>query len=187
MSDEKFTLLDRDDNLKKSSGDESRASRDTSDVQRQDTDGTVMTRSERRKSFLSEWQQHALPTPPEIPGWHLCWLSTTSSYDPIHKRMRMGYEPVKASDVPGFEAYNVKTGDYKGFIAANEMLLFKIPNEVYQEIMEELHYYQPLDEEQSIKNGLMQSQDNNGKNLGSIEGDGIAGLGQTIRTPKFTN
>jgi hypothetical protein len=185
MADEKFTFLG-DDNLKQGNGDAARGSRDSADVQRQDSDGTAMSRSERRKSFLNEWQQQALPTPPEIPGYHLCWLSTTSSYDPIHKRMRLGYEPVKASDVPGFDSFNLKSGEWKGFIGANEMLLFKIPNEVYQEIMEELHYYQPLDEENAIKSGLMQQQDNNGKQLGSIEGDGIASLGTGLRTPKFT-
>jgi hypothetical protein len=184
MSEEKLSPMG-DDNLK-TAGDASRAPRDTSDVQRRNEDGTALTRSERRKSFLSEWQQQALPTPPEVPGYHLCWLSTTSSYDPIHKRMRLGYEPVKASDVPGFEAYHTKAGEWKGFVSANEMLLFKIPNELYQEIMEELHYYQPLDEESAIKNGLMQQQDNNGKNLGSIEGDGFAGLGTPLRTPQFT-
>lgn len=176
----------RDESLKKSDGDASRAPRDFSDVQRQDTDGTVLSRSERRKAFLNEWQQQALPTPPDVPGYHLCWLSTNSSYDPIHKRMRLGYEPVKASEVPGFESFTAKQGEWKGFISANEMLLFKIPNDVYQEIMAELHHYQPLEAEQSIKESLLQQRDNNGKTLGSIEGDGIASLGGSSRVPNFT-
>jgi hypothetical protein len=185
MAKDEFVDLEQDDNLK-SSTNSARASRDFSDVQRQDTDGTVATRSERRKQFLSEWQQNALPTPPEVPGFHLCWLSTTNSYDPIHKRIRLGYEPVKPSDVPGFDAYNLKGGEWKGFIGANEMILFKIPNEKYQDIMEELHYHQPLDEEAAIKNSLSQQRDSNGKSLGMIEGDGIADFGTPIRTPKFT-
>lgn len=176
-----------EDSLKKTEGSASRAPRDSSDVQRQDTDGTVMSRSERRKAFLNEWQQQALPTPPEVPGYHLCWLSTTSSYDPIHKRMRLGYEPVKSSEVPGFEAFTTKAGEWKGFISANEMLLFKIPNEMYQDIMQELHHYQPLEQEESIRNSLNLGQkDNNGKNLGSIEGDGFAELGNATRAPNFT-
>jgi hypothetical protein len=137
--------------------------------------------------FQSEWEQSALPTPPEIPGYHVCWLSTTNQYDPIHKRMRLGYEPVKQSDMPGFDAYTLKSGEFKGFISVNEMLLFKIPNELYQEIMAEMHYYRPLDEEDAIKASLTQNspQDNNGTQLGSIEGDGFSELGQRVRTPNF--
>ncbi len=134
MAQDFDTRYTKDESLKKFEGDSSRASRDSSDVQRQDTDGTVTSRSERRKAFLNEWQQQALPTPPDIPGYHLCWLSTTSSYDPIQKRIRLGYEPVKASDVPGFDAFSMKSGEWKGFISANEMLLFKIPLDRYQDI-----------------------------------------------------
>lgn len=186
MSENKFTFIE-DENLQKTSDGPSRASRELSDVQRQDTDGTAMSRSERRRMFQSEWEQSALPTPPEIPGWHTCWLSTTNQYDPIHKRMRMGYEPVKPTEVPGLDSYALKSGEFKGFISVNEMLLFKIPNEVYQELMAEMHYYRPLDEEDAIKASLTQNsfQDNNGKQLGQIEGEGFNELGQRKRTPNF--
>ena len=93
-----------DDRLKKNTraGRESRSSEDDS---RKAPEEKFVSSEERRRAFRSEWLQEALPTPPEIPGFHLCWLSTTNQYDPIHKRLRMGYELVKAAEVSGFEAY----------------------------------------------------------------------------------
>ena len=106
---------------------------------------------ERRKMFRSEWLQEALPTPPEIPGYHLCWLSSSNQYDPIHKRMRLGYEPVKADELPGFEHLKVKAGEHVGFVACNEMLLYKLPMDIYQQLMTELHHNAPLEEQEKIK------------------------------------
>ena len=37
--------------------------------------------------WSDEWTQSALPKVPDIPGFHLCWLSTTNSYDTIDKRI----------------------------------------------------------------------------------------------------
>jgi len=129
-----------------------------------------------RRMFRSEWVQEALPTPPEIPGFHLCWLSTTNQYDPIHKRLRMGYTPVKAEELPGFENYRVKAGEQEGFVACNEMILYKMPEDIYQDIMAEMHHYAPLDEQEKIKvqqDQLLNAKDSNGKRLGQVEGDGM--------------
>ena len=110
-----------------------------------------MTTAERQQLIRSEFQQEALPSAPAIPGFHTCWLSTTSSYDPIHKRMRMGYTPVSADDVPGMEASRMKSGEFAGMITCNEMALFKIPTEVYLEIMNEFHHNIPMESEATIK------------------------------------
>ena len=127
---------------------------------------------ERRKMFRSEWLQEALPTPPEIPGYHLCWLSSTNQYDPIHKRMRLGYEPVKADELPGFEHLKVKAGEHVGFVACNEMLLYKLPMDIYQQLMTELHHNAPLEEQEKIKvqqEQLLGQRDSHGKTLRSEE------------------
>ena len=142
---------------------------------------------ERRRMFRSEWVQEALPTPPEIPGFHLCWLSSTNQYDPIHKRLRMGYTPVKAEELPGFENYRVKAGEHEGFVACNEMILYKMPEEIYQEIMAEMHHYAPMDEQEKIKvqqDQLLNAKDSNGKRLGQIEGDGMD-FDQSRQAPVF--
>jgi len=177
----------QDARLKKSA-DAGRESRSSEDASRQNTDGTVYTVEQRRAMFRNEWTQEALPKPPEIPGYHMCWLSTTNSYDPIHKRIRMGYEPVKADDIPGFGHFKVNSGEYDGYVAVNEMLLFKLPNEIYQVIMEELHHYAPLAEEGKLKaNAVLGHKDSNGKTLGQVEGDGFDSLGSNTAVPNFIN
>ena len=77
-----------EDRLTKSTNTHSRRGRDTSDQERTQKDGTAFTTEERRVNVRSDWDQEILPTPPTIPGWHLCWLSTTNSADPIYKRIQ---------------------------------------------------------------------------------------------------
>lgn len=165
-----------DSRIKKTTVGAGRESRASEDKKRSAATESLETAKESRKAFRSEWVQEALPTPPAIPGYHLCWLSTTSSYDPIHKRIRMGYTPVKAEELEGFDTYRVKSGEHTGFVACNEMLLYKLPEEIYQEIMAEFHHNAPLEEQDKIKVQLEQIQgarDSNGRKLGAIEGDGM--------------
>ena len=180
-------VFNDDERLRKDTASDVRGDRSSEDLERTDTDGTVSTSAERRRMLRNEWSQEALPTPPQIPGYHLCWLSSTSSYDPIHKRLRMGYTPVKADDVNGFELYKMKSGEWEGHVSCNEMILFKIPNELYQEIMEEFHHNMPLEEEQRIRQSLQSMEgdtDSNGKRLSNIEGDGFNSLAKNVR-PSF--
>ena len=165
--------------LKKSlnaGGRESRASQDTT---RQPPEEKFMSAQERRKMWSEEWTQSALPKVPEMPGWHLCWLSTTNSYDSIDKRMRLGYVPVKADEMPHFENYKVKAGEHIGFIACNEMILYKLPMDIYQDVMLQMHHEAPNEEAEKIRvqvEQLQGAQDSNGRNLTDIEGDGLRQL-----------
>lgn len=176
-----------DDRIKKNTtaGRESRALQDAS---RTAPEENFVSSEERRRMFRSEWLQEALPTPPEIPGYHLCWLSSTNQYDPIHKRMRLGYEPVKAEELPGFEHLKVKAGEHVGFVACNEMLLYKLPMDIYQELMYELHHRAPMEEQEKIKvqqEQLLGERDSNGKTLVSIEGGGMDFDAKVARRPVF--
>ena len=175
-----------DDRLKRNTrtGRETRAQ---DDLQRRGPEEQFVSSEERRRAFRSEWLQEALPTPPEIPGFHLCWLSSTNQYDPIHKRTRLGYTPVKAEELPGFDTYKVKAGEQEGFVACNEMLLFKLPMDVYQDLMAEMHHYAPLDEQEKIaiqQDQLLGAKDSHGKPLVMIEGDGMK-FDQTAKVPVF--
>lgn len=174
MSENK--ILGGDDRLKKSAATPVRGDRAEADASRTQSDGTAFDLEERRRMIRSEWSQDVLPQPPQVPGWHYCWLSTTNSTDPIYKRMQKGYEPVKASEVPGFAQYKVTQGEFEGCVACNEMLLFRIPEELYQEIMTIFHYERPLEEEEILKANLpVNQQDSDGRNLGEVEGfDSIA-------------
>jgi hypothetical protein len=164
------------DNRLKKNLNAGRESRATHDESRQSPESNFALSQERRKMFRDEFMQESLPTAPDIPGFHLCWLSTTNQYDPIHKRMRIGYTPVKVEEVPGFENYRVKAGEMEGFIACNEMVLYKLPEDIYQDYMAEVHHYAPLDEQEKIKvqqDQLLNARDSKGRALGQVEGDGM--------------
>jgi len=109
---------------------------------------------ERIEAFRDRWQNSALPDIPggTIPGFHLCWLSTTNNYDSIDKRMALGYEPVKAAELgKGFEALGkMSSGKFEGCVSCNEMVLFKLPEEIYQEVMRMMHLEDPLEHQRNI-------------------------------------
>ena len=118
------------------------------------TDPDGAARRERLDAFRDKWANSALPDLPNgiIPGFHLCWLSQTNTYDTIDKRMALGYEPVKASELgAGFDALGKMTsGKFEGCVTCNEMVLFKLPEDVYQEVMRMLHLEDPLEHQRNI-------------------------------------
>jgi hypothetical protein len=101
----------------------------------------------------------------------------------------MGYEPVKADDIPGFENLKVKAGEMTGFVACNEMVLYKMPMEIYQEIMTELHYNAPREEAEKIRSqvdNFQSTRDSNGRRLGQVEGEGLDRMNEVPPAPVFT-
>ena len=117
-------------------------------------DPANQSKRERAEAFRDKWQNSALPDLPAgiIPGFHLCWLSTTNNYDSIDKRVALGYEPVKASDLgKGFEGLGkMSSGKFEGCVSCNEMVLFKLPEEIYQEVMRMMHLEDPLEHQRNI-------------------------------------
>lgn len=167
-----------DDRLKKSGSDAVRGSRAAEDHSRTQEDGTYLTAEERRNRLRAEYVQEVLPTPPEMPGFHLCWLSTTNSSDPIFKRIQFGYTPVTKDDLPGFNAGTVKGGEHDGCLSCNEMLLFKLPMERYNDMMMLYHHDIPNEEEDHLRNNLVTAdKDSSGRKLGSVDGEGFSKLG----------
>lgn len=150
-----------------------------------------------RNLIRSEFTQEALPNLKAPDGWHFCWLSTTSRTDPIHKRMRVGYQPVMFEDVAtqvtgNLDSYKVSGGEFSGCVSCNEMILFKIPNDRYQAIMAEFHHYMPLEEEQAIQATLKApkdaaSADRSGKPLIDFdeEDEGMRSLGKDVPLRSF--
>ena len=177
-----------DSRLKKTLNAGGRESRSSQDSSRAAPEEAFISKQERRKMWSDEWTQSALPKVPEIQGWHLCWLSTTNGYDSIDKRMRLGYVPVKADELPGFDNYRVKAGEDIGFIACNEMRLYKLPMEVYQEVMTQMHHEAPNEESDKVQVQVEQLQgnrDSSGRSLGSVEGEGFGNLNRNVPTPVF--
>lgn len=103
------------------------------------------------KFMEAEFTQTALPNPPGLAGYHLVWLTTASQYDSVQKRQRLGYVPVRQSELPGFDASNGQSlAGYDGHITCNEMVLFKIQEDRYQKIMAFFHHKKPLEEEEGV-------------------------------------
>ena len=175
--------------LKKSLSAGGREDRASEDASRSAPEDKFISTQERRRMWSEEWTQSALPKLPEITGWHLCWLSTTNSYDSIDKRIRLGYVPVKSEEIPGYEDYRVKSGEHVGHVSCNEMLLFKLPMDIYQEIMVYQHHDRPREEAEKIRvqaESLQGQRDSNGRSLVQVEGEGIGSIEkQPNRTPVF--
>lgn len=185
MATQDKTLLG-DERLKKSDGQDVRGSRNAVDNSRIQNDGGTLSADERRRLLRNEWVQEVLPNIKAPEGWHYCWLSTTNSTDPIHKRMQMGYLPVKADEVPGFAAsqYKMLGGDFDGCIACSEMLLFKVTQERYQDLMTIYHSEMPAEQEQGIREKVdaLAEQDSSGRGL--VSNEGFDRLGRTTN-PTF--
>ena len=176
--------------LKKSITAGGRHTRASEDQSRLPAEESFASTQDIDQMWSDEWTQSALPKVPDIPGFHLCWLSTTNSYDTIDKRIRLGYTPVLADELPGYENYRVKAGEHVGHIACNEMLLFKIPMDLYQRVMTHFHYQKPMEATQAIMERmeeLQQGVDSSGHRLLKTEGEGFGNVAKSSvnRPPVF--
>ena len=132
---------------------------------------------DRLEMFRQQIFNDALPDIPAIPGYHVCWLTTTNSRDTIQRRTQLGYEPVRPEDAPGLDLATMQTGEYAGLIAVNEMLAFKLPESLYQAFMKEAHHDAPLREEQKladVADSIREQAERSGSRL--MEGDGLEEL-----------
>jgi hypothetical protein len=172
-----------DERLKRSSG-EGRGDRAMED--RAVTENREISDDDRLDMFRQQFFQAALPDLPKIPGYHLCWLTTTNPRDTINMRMRLGYEAVKPEDIPGWEATSIKSGDWTGFIGVNEMLAFKIPTALYEKYMQEAHHDAPTRELEKLTDTaefMKQQAETSGTKL--FEGDGMQDLRQNRGRAQF--
>jgi hypothetical protein len=158
-------------------------------VERESADRPVtqdreITDGQRLDMLRSQFFQVALPDLPPIPGYHVCWLTTTNSRDPIHGRLRLGYEPIKAADIPGWEHSAVKGGDWEGCVGVNEMLAMKLPQHLYEMYMKEAHHDAPLREEQKLSATLDMIRNEAARRGARVDaGDGNEELGTAVPVP----
>lgn len=154
------------------------------------TQDRALSDDERVEEFRQQYFQSALPDIPKIDGYHVCWLTTENPRDPIHSRIRLGYEPIKASDIPGWDHATIKTGEWEGCIGVNEMIAFKIPLQLYEAYMRINHHEQPLSEEEKLSSQIreMEAEMNRQTRRGTISlelEDGTAALGVAPEPPPF--
>jgi hypothetical protein len=158
------------------------------DTDRELEDG-LMSRAERMQMLKNEWQQVALPAPPRNPDWHYFWASTTNSTDTVHRRTKLGYVLVKRSEIPDFKVEKMQSGEYAEYFTCNEMVLMKIPMDIYHDILTVFHHDAPLEEERSIREQVeSRRQELNskaGRDVIQSAGDGLEQLGSVRRAPKF--
>lgn len=131
----------RDDNDPRLLGERSHDERDYTDA-------------ERLELFKLSLFQNQLPTLPEIPGYHLCWLTTANPRDSIQGRIRLGYSLVRAEELPGWEHSTLTGGQYQGYVGVNEMVAAKLPLHLYEMYMTEAHHNAPLAEEGKLTAAL---------------------------------
>lgn len=86
-----------------------------------------------------------LPTPPVKPGWHRIWLSETNQQNSLSWYERLGYRKVHPNDVEGFGQEYLKSPSGVEEVRCNEMLLYEIPENIYQRIMMVNHHQMPLE------------------------------------------
>ena len=170
-----MTNSTEDDRLKKPEFDvvgrrETRRSQD-----RQVTENREVSEDDRLEMFRNQLFNDALPDLPDVPGYHMCWLTTQNPRDPIHRRMQLGYEPVRPDEIPGMEYASIKTGEWTGFIGVNEMLAFKLPTSLYNRFMQEAHHDAPLREENKlaeVADSIREQAERAGSTM--YEGDGLS-------------
>lgn len=142
---------------------------------------------ERFAMFQDSIVQSVLPEIPNMPGYHLCWLTTANPRDTIQNRIRVGYQLITRDMVPGWEGISLKSGEYSGVISVNEMVAARIPLRLYNRYMRELHETMPRSEEEKIKahvNKLSEQAEAAGARI--EEGDGTAEIVQRARPmPEF--
>lgn len=153
------------------------------------TQNRELSDDQRVAEFRQQFFQSALPDLPKIPGYHVCWLTTENPRDPIHSRIRLGYEPITESDIPGWQHSSIKTGEWEGCIGVNEMLAFKLPLVLYEEYMRINHHEQPLSEEEKLSSQIRAMEaEMNQASKGAVElelEDGTAALGVAPEPPPF--
>lgn len=150
--------------------------------------------SERVDMLRRNFFQSALPDLPKTPGWHNCWLTTQNPRDPVHGRLRLGYELIQSDDIPGFEHLAIKDGPFKGAVSVNEMVAARLPTHLYESFMRAVHFEAPMQEEEAIYTDAMgvseqaqQTARRGGKMKAPIIEVGTQELGQPRAVPTFTS
>lgn len=136
--------------------------------------------------------QSSLPNIPRIPGYHVCWVSTTHSNDTPQGREQLGYTFIAREEVPEFTYTDQKSGDYPGIVTWREMVGMKIELHLYQLLMEELHHNEPARQSEKIYNEALQAGETaaqaakrGGKMRAPVVDTGTEELGQARDAPNF--
>ena len=90
------------------------------------------------KTARQPWKPpQALETPEPPPGMRYRWVRTHIRNEDdktnVHKRFQEGYEPVKPSEVEGYELPTIEEGKHAGTVGVGGLILDKIPEDTAEE------------------------------------------------------
>lgn len=166
---------------------EDRAMNDRAITQRRQLTDGERVELLRRANF-----QASLPNLPRIPGYHVCWVSTTHPSDTPQGREQLGYTYIERAEVPEFTYTDQRSSDFPGVVSWREMIGMKLPLSTYQLYMEELHHNEPARSEETIFNEALQagevaaqSAKRGGKMRTPVVETGTEELGQARDAPNF--
>ena len=119
--------------------------------------------SRAKTARIKPWQPPSLldaPTPPEgyIYRWIRESMAGVEDKANMSKRIREGWEPVRADDHPEFEAPTVEDGKHAGVIGVGGLILAKMPIETVEQRRE---YYRKMasDQMEAVDSNLMRESD----------------------------
>lgn len=157
--------------------------------ERDATEDREISEDERLEMFRDSLQQSILPDLPNMPGYHVCWLTTSNPRDTISRRKMLGYELLQADQIPQWEGVSLKTGELSGAVMVNEMVAARIPIRLFNRFMNEAHHNLPLSEEEKLRH-MVKNLKHQAEEMGTIveEGDGTAAIVQRAGPmPEFLN
>ena len=128
------------------------------------TDRTSRSADTRAKEARRKpWQPPSMLDAPEAsPGFKHRWLrAEVRGHDDkanMSKRIREGFEPVRAEDYPEFDAPTIDDGKHAGVVGVGGLVLAKIPEETVEERTD---YFRKRSQEQiqGVDNDLLRDSD----------------------------
>ena len=126
-------------------------------------DKTPRAATTREKSVRpSQWKPPSLldaPPPPQgfIHRWIRAEMLGQEDKPNFTKRMREGYEPVRADEYPNFECAIIDEGRYKGVIGVGGLILARLPVEV-AESRKQYFAHKTASQMTAVDNDLMREQ-----------------------------
>ena len=119
--------------------------------------------SREKKTRRKPWQPPSMLDAPEAPaGYKHRWIrAEVRGHDDranMSKRIREGFEPVRAEDYPDFDAPTVDQGQHAGVIGVGGLILAKIPEETIEE--RDAYFQRQTDDQISgVDNDLLRDSD----------------------------
>lgn len=139
---------------------------------------------DRIAAFRQRLFQSILPDPPRIPGYHMCWLSSTSEVDSIADRQTLGYELVTWEEVQGWAHASANVGAQPGeFVRVREMVLAKLSEKLHRAYMHIAHHEKPAQFDEAVLSAIDNMRAQAGGKTSVQEEEGISDIRSQMRMP----